>query len=732
MSVHRNVRRAYWICLLGAAIVLGVRLVKLACDTETGLESLRLQWRDAVLGPLSRDRQLITAREPADQAEFWLAETQRVLEANPNDAQVAMGAAMVLDSPGIDFQSKYLRAFELVPGVNIPRIDREGIKRAEDAFEVRCQARCLQLAARATELDRGNLAWWRLRALLLFRSTVGSHEGHARDADSLAGQFVPVGGLGRHPRDADWLALLDECARHDPENSLYDYLAANRHWDDSAGVDFSGPVNRLIVKDAALFEQGISRFERGQAKPFCAVGDAGFTATAEFLHRSRLPLTSHLKVITSRTIALRRTSLLRGLWHWQQCRANEIVQSGDVRAALHLLRQNLNLFAQSTRSGPEMAFDAVPVVGEVCTATAMRELADSHPGVVSADELQDMLAVQEAALVRKAVVMRCGEVLAKEKPPPRQGLNLQGNVATVIAGVFVGLAPRFVILLLTLGLVATVAVRWSATHDVFAVGPVGQLAAVALALVATVVVLGLAPAQIISHEIQAWGLSVLALMTPVAMACWFGWGWFRRRRFQFSLRAMLTAVFVLCLLFGVISIAHTREGAFSEFPFDLAIPARELAGIGVDAAGLGRVFDAANGRWLFALVQWFAYFGPYVSLVLWVAIVAAICGRKVTRNRSHGGDRSPRHHVAALLRSLGRPSLAFSATLFLAYLLVMPHIVLLIERTFQDGIAFPRRPASHWDKVELCCREIEADEQQMKAIREGVEAEMSSKPTPEG
>jgi hypothetical protein len=73
----------------------------------------------------------------------------------------------------------------------------------------------------------------------------------------------------------------------------------------------------------------------------------------------------------------------------------------------------------------------------------------------------------------------------------------------------------------------------------------------------------------------------------------------------------------------------------------------------------------------------------------------------------------------------------FSTILFVAYLLVMPHIMLLIERTFQDGIAFPRRPASHWDKVKLCCRDIEADEQQMTAIRESVEAGMSSKPTPD-
>ena len=97
---------------------------------------------------------------------------------------------------------------------------------------------------------------------------------------------------------------------------------------------------------------------------------------------------------------------------------------------------------------------------------------------------------------------------------------------------------------------------------------------------------------------------------------------------------MLTAVFALCLLFGLISTVHADIDAFSDFPFALAIPARRLEGLGVDPASLGREFDANNSRWLWALCQWIAYDGQYLVLVMWVGIVVTTCGRKTTKQRS--------------------------------------------------------------------------------------------------
>lgn len=661
---------------------------------------MRIQWWDATLGLLLGSDQRIASREPVDQAEFWLGETDRVLKDNPNDEQVAMGAALVLDGPGTDFMGRYLRSIDRFGGISFPEVDRAGIKRAEDAFEDHCKDRCLQLAVKATQLDGNNVEWWRLRALLLFHEST--------------------------PRSADWPEILDECARHDPENALYDNLVANHLWDNSADVDFSGEDDRLIVEDVERFDQGISLFERGQTKPVFAVGDAGFTATAVFLDNSRLPLTSHISIINSRTSHLQRQILLRGLWRWQDYRAKEAADTGNIRDALYLHRQNLNLIAQYTDTGPTTTYDIVPIVSKVATATSMRELSDSHPGEASAGDSKDIIALQKEAMLRQKVVERAGQALAKVKPQRRSGLTISNDPASVVAAVFVGIAPTLVILLLALGLAAMVALRWSAGDNALVVGPAGHLLAMTSAFVATVVLFELAPAQIISGDVQAWSLSILLVVTPVALACWIGWSWLRRRDFKFSLRAMLIAVFVLCLLFGLISITRPDEDAFSDFPFALAIPARGLEGLGVDTASLDREFDANNGRWFWALCQWTAYFGHYLSLVLWVGLVATICGRKIRKQRSEDSKVSLGHRMTRILRSLGQPALAFSAVLLLVYLIVTPQVVLTIEKAFQENIAFARRSASHWENVENAVRAVKADEQQMKTVLENVEAEVSA------
>ncbi|MBC8356967.1 MAG: hypothetical protein H8E66_33770 [Planctomycetes bacterium] len=707
--MQRYVRRAFWICILGGVVCLSSRLVWLSSDTETGLQTLRTQWWDATLGlPLGSD-QPIASREPVVQAEFWLGETDRVLKLNSDDAQVAMGAALVLDGPGTDFMGRYLRNIDRFGGIGFPEIDREGIKQAEDAFEVRCKDRCLQLAAKATQLDGDHVEWWRLRALLLFHESMYTH--------------------GESPRDADWLKILDECARHDPENALYDYLVANHFWDNSADVEFSGEDDRLIVKDVERFEQAISRFERGQAKPVFAVGDAGFTATATFLDHSRLPLTSHISIINSRTVHYQRQLLLRDLWRWQDYRAQEAADTGNIPDAVNLHRQNLDLIAQYTNTGPTQAYDNVPIYCKVATTTSMRKLSDSHPGEVSSGHSEDIIALQKEAMLRQKVVERAGRALAKGKPQRRSGLTISNDLASVLAAVFVGIAPTLVILLLAFGIAATVALRWLAGDNAPVVGLAGHLLATASAFVATVVLFGLAPAQIISGDVQAWSLSILLVVTPFALACWIGWSWLRRRDFKFSLRAMLIAVFVACLLFGLISIARPDKDAFSDFPFALTIPARGLEGLGVDTASLGREFDAINGQWFWALCQWTAYFGHYLFLVLWVGLVATICGRKIRKQRSEDSTVAMGHLMTGILRSFGQPALAFSVVLLLVYLIVTPQVVLTIEKAFQENIAFARRPASHWEKVENAVRAVVADEQQMKNDLQNVEAEVQETAT---
>ncbi|MCU0880117.1 MAG: hypothetical protein MUF06_20285, partial [Pirellulaceae bacterium] len=256
--------RAVWIGTLLVLLGLACRLAWVAGRTETGVQSIGGHWRDATWGWVAGKRVPIANQDPADQAEFWLREAESVLADHPDDAELAMGAAMVLDAPGPNYAVRYLEPIESVPGIGIfPTFDQAGLKRSEDEFEARCRERCLALAAQGTECEPDNLAWWRLRAILLQRHSMHSYD--------------------RLPRDSRWQEVLEEAARHDPDNALYDYLTAKYLWDESSRLDVIGTRQQLVVTDMERFDQGTRSFERGQSKRYFAVGDAGFTAAARFL-----------------------------------------------------------------------------------------------------------------------------------------------------------------------------------------------------------------------------------------------------------------------------------------------------------------------------------------------------------------------------------------------------------------------------------------------------------------
>ena len=201
--------RRFWLLLVTACIVLlTARLLYQAARLETGWAALATLLQDSLLGGMGAKATPLSFRNPEVQADFWLKEADRILAENPHDAQFALGAAWLLDSPSVNYISRFMDSEgrnQLVPNFAGVKLDRNRIAGAENAHEAKCRDRLLDLAKKAAELAPQEPLYWRSRALLA--SQMGLYSQKA----------IRV----THP-----LPIWEECAKHDPDNALYDYLIA--------------------------------------------------------------------------------------------------------------------------------------------------------------------------------------------------------------------------------------------------------------------------------------------------------------------------------------------------------------------------------------------------------------------------------------------------------------------------------------------------------------------------
>jgi len=651
------------------------------------------------------NRTPIHSQEPATQARLWLDEIDRTLSRDGSDAELMIGAALVLDSPSQEYVSKYLKRIETIPGFGaFPELDKEGLKAAEDAFEAECKERCLELAANATEIDATNVDWWRLRALLLWRYSMHSY--------------------GDSPRVDNWLEVLQETSQHDPENALYDYLAAHFYWESSAEVDFQGMNERLVVKDAERFDRGVSHFEQGQKRPFFVVGDAGFSAVERFLGETAIPITGHEKIVNSRLIHMRRSLLLRSVWRWHGYRADALAAEGDVRRALAMQRENLRLLNQFTGVGASAEYDNIAIAIRVSTTYQMNTLVSEHKDFFQAEQIEEIALLEENARLTRKVVEQAARELAKNRPQRRTGITITGSPSTVLSALVVGISPSLVVILILVGLLAVGLSRIGRERDLPKVGIIGPLLSLVAAFMCTVVVFGLAPSKIVPPAIQAWVLTILVIVSPVAVVSWVAWTWLRRRAFKFSLRAMLMCVFAFSVLFGIVAVARPNAESFAQLPFDLSIPARGWEGL--DAKSLENAFSP-RASWLWAVLQWTAYYGQYLTVAVWAAIVAILLRFKLRRYHARTGGVAPsfRNFLGVWTRSQGHACLTLSALVTILYLSFAPAVLAEAEWQFQENIAFARKPSDHWSNVERAVQRVRAGQELVEQLRATVVTEIA-------
>jgi hypothetical protein len=625
----------------------------------------------------------MSSREPAEQSEFWLQETTRILDMHPNDAALTMGAALMLDAPAAGYVKRHVTLTPGPPAFGpISQWDHPTLQRLEDEFERRCGNRCLELADRTCRLEPGEVAWWRLRAVLEFRcSWSGSHGG---------------------PRSPRWLEVLDECRQHDPENGLYDYLVARQLWESSADLKFCQGDTYLVLLDAAGFRRGAERFQRAQSQRFVSLDDKGHPATERFLRCAAVPRFDHDDLANSRLISFRRSICLRRIWKWWRIQAEEHERAGDLAEAADCHRQNLHLVDQYLAGGPAQEYDQVATASRVTTAEMLQSLVQEHPEQFAPNVIAE--AQRQADCARRAL-----HVL--QAAGARMGLPASPPIALYLASAsFVGFAPGAIVILLLLGVPCWLAGCWLRAASPGAMGLVGHCVVWLSALTITLVVFGLAPAEVIPASVQAWTLIVLVAMGVTAVLAYAVWRRLRKHRFQYSLRTLLLVI-LLCPL--VLFAARFGFDVIDSVRPELHVPVRGWEK--VDPRVLQNAVSAQGlPSWLWVLTQWGLYYGAYLTVALWAALVTLVL--LLRRSGDLGRRVLSRKRWRSLPRALGKPATAMAAILLVAYLAMVPQIIRTAEADFQKGIAFARAPGTHWAKVAQAFEAVRAEEATAKQL----------------
>jgi hypothetical protein len=339
--------------------------------------------------------------------------------------------------------------------------------------------------------------------------------------------------------------------------------------------------------------------------------------------------------------------------------------------------------------------------------------------------MKEIRALEAAARIERKVLGEARRIMAADSSKPSAVSMTPKTTAATLQTLVVGMTPQLAIVFSLVAISAFALSRLVKERDAPKVGFLGQSVAMVGACAASVVVVGLAPAEVISRSIQSWVLTVSIIAVPVVLASYVAWPWLSRRKFRFSLRAMLLAITVLCVLLGVVSITRPNLESFTRLPFDLSVPA--LGSQQLDVRSLEAVIRPL-GTWMWVAFQWASYFGQYLMVAIWGLLVAVLLRRKLNRTSAIAGGtpQSIRRFLAGWCRSLSGPAITLSGLTLIAYLALAPGSIELVEEEYQRNMDFARNPGAHWSRVDAAVQSVRSDQVKLKVLRAAVHAEMST------
>lgn len=317
--------------ILMAFFLLGSRLI---WTLGVSAESWKLfgdEWSEQV-NSLYKWEIPVSYRTPKEQADFWIQKSKKI-KAAQDDPQAALGAAWMLDTPRDIYQLRhyYTTKFDQRSLSHLLIIDkewdRETVEAMKDDFEPLAREACLKQSELATRLDPENKHLWRNRALLLFQLQKTQQQ--------------PIKLI---PRQQDWQAVLDECARHDPENALYDYLAAIHLWSISSEIKPESP--QINILDPSKYRQSHQKLNAGLQKSFLDTGFTGEAATLAFLSQIGVSSNDQISMAESRKGSTREQLILVELLIMLQNEFSSAVNQKHYTAAAVDARCNLSISEQ--------------------------------------------------------------------------------------------------------------------------------------------------------------------------------------------------------------------------------------------------------------------------------------------------------------------------------------------------------------------------------------------------
>lgn len=750
--------------LVALAVVLAGRAVWQASRTEVGWEVVLDQWLKTPAAAAGLERRALAEQEPVDQARFWLRELERA----PAQADVLAGAAWMLDAPQPGYLQRYVviaSPFPGLPASPMGTLDRDRIARALGEFEQRCEGPCVARIAEATDLQPDEADLWRARALLLWSNPTFSGRTSARRQD--------------------WATVLETCAAHDPDNALYDYLAALAHWSESAPVRYENTDLRLVVNNQPGLDEGNRRFAQGLEKPQLIFGSRHARFAWTFLQTSTLPRMERIKAAESCGIDERASGMILHLVR-RQHEMQEIHQrEGRVDEAVKAAESAMTLTAQVRREGNPPWFAIVPAWMRRSALGGLVELADDEP---------DLLAPERLAQARRELDDLRLEIAVMQSATERMDVGEKRDWP--LLGVVAAVAQQPAELLLMVGLILLAPGYWLGTSGLQvpkARVPV-HLVCWLSALAISVTLLGLCPAEIISADAQtlvvrtvAWSVCVLAPLAVVfivkrafgvryrevlalavtasapwliffsicapdmtrslpsfpestgilvaLLSLWLVCAWltirvnvelFRRRDLTARRKAWLVSTLALLAMFSVPWTASAIEFIQSHVTTQVWVPPRAWA----EAAELGltpeTLHDKLQHPWLWTAAQWYAYRGPVVWPSLALVFLAIYASRRSAR--TEGGWRElvrtgKRRYLSHLGREIARSLLLAGVLALLVYVAALPELVDRGEAYYQRHARWLADPQAISREIDAQIAAVRSDSRLMDELREKVESE---------